>query len=132
MMQLNPCLAEIKLLYSFYLNHYNNYYNDLDEVNQSLESKLIAVTVTNITTDNFGFFGIDNKLKTYTDNGYKILNAYGKDGALTQNGSTISVIFSIGPSTKILGYGYLYKANGKTIEPLSGATNVTLSVIMMK
>ena len=42
MMQLNPCLAEIKLVYSFYLNHYNNYYNDLDEVNQSLGNRKIA------------------------------------------------------------------------------------------
>lgn len=100
--------------------------------NQSLESKLITVTVTNITTDNFGFFGVDDKLKTYTDNGYKILNAYGKDGALTQNGSTLSVNFSLGSSAEILGYGYLYKTNGKAIEPLSDATNVTLSVVMMK
>ena len=42
-MQLNPCLAEIKLLYSFYLNHYNNYYNDLDKVNQSLINKFCVV-----------------------------------------------------------------------------------------
>ena len=43
-MQLSPCLAEIKLLYSFYLNHYNNYYNDLDEVNQSLPSNVYVGT----------------------------------------------------------------------------------------
>ena len=64
MMQLNPCLAEIKLLYSFYLNHYNNYYNDLDEVNQSLSDlnyNLDGVKIYSIE-DIDGFYYNPNKL----------------------------------------------------------------------
>ena len=106
---------------------------DISTLNDSLEDKIIRVTVTNVTTDNYGFFDIKSKLKTYTDNGYKIVNAYGKNNSLSQYGTPLYVNFSTATyNCELESYGYLYKASGSTIEPLAGGINVTLLVIMMK
>ena len=98
----------------------------------SLESKIICISVTNVTTDDYGFFDITSALKVYKDKGYKILNVYGENKTSSAPEDILSINFSVAPNSQIDSFGYLVKTNGSTITQLKNATNVTLVVYMIK
>ena len=101
-------------------------------VNELTEKKaeIVQKVYTNITSDQYGFFSIA-KLTTDFPNGFKIISAYGKDGGISSEGSSVLPVFSIDKTNKTKNYGYVYKASGAAMIPVGNATNMTFLITFL-